>query len=108
MLTINDEADFQKNILQSKVPVLVDFWAEWCAPCLAIDPVLEALDTEYQGKMNFARLNVEDNGSIATRYGIASIPLMLIFQNGQPIQQIVGYRAKKQFENIIDDILDST
>jgi len=108
MLTINGEADFEKDVLQSGVPVLVDFWAEWCAPCLAIEPVLETLDTEYRGKIHFARLNVEDNGSIAARYGVASIPFMLVFQNGQPIQQIVGYKAKRQFEKIIDDILDST
>ena len=72
---INGEADFQKNVLQSKLPVLVDFWAEWCAPCLAAAPILEELAKEYQGKINFAKLNVDGNSSIAANYGIAAIPV---------------------------------
>lgn len=103
--SIKDEADFQKNVLESEVPVLVDFWAEWCAPCIAAAPILEELAKEYEGKADFAKLNVDENGILAAKYGIAAIPTMIVFHSGQPVKQIVGLRPKGELKEIIDDIL---
>ena len=103
---IADEDNFQKAVLQSKLPVLVDFWAEWCAPCLAAAPILEELAKEYAGRLNFAKLNVEDNNSLAAKYGIAAIPTMLIFNDSQPVQQIVGLKPKKELKKILDELLE--
>jgi len=105
MQMIKSEGDFQKLVLQSKSPVLVDFWAEWCAPCLAAAPVLDELAKEYAGKVDFAKVNVDDNGSVASKYGIAAIPTMIVFKNSQPVQQIVGLKSKRELKKILDDVL---
>jgi thioredoxin 1 len=102
--SIKGEDNFQKAVLQSKLPVLVDFWGEWCAPCLAAAPILVELAKEYDGKVNFAKVNVEENGSLAAKYGIAAIPIMLIFKDSQPAQQIVGLRPKKELKKILDEL----
>ncbi len=103
--SIVGEDSFQKAVLQSKLPVLVDFWAEWCAPCLAAAPILEELSKEYEDKISFARVNVEGNSSLAARYGIAAIPTMLIFKDSQPVQQIIGLKPKKELKKILDALL---
>ncbi len=103
--SIVGEDNFQKAVLQSKLPVLVDFWAQWCAPCLAAAPILEELSKEYEDKISFARVNVEGNSSLAAKYGIAAIPTMLIFKDGQPVQQIIGLKPKKELKKILDDLL---
>ena len=104
---IEGEDNFQKAVLESKPPVLVDFWAQWCAPCLAAAPVLEELAKEYAGKISFAKVNVDGNSSVAAKYGIAAIPTMLIFKDGQPVQQIVGYKPKKELKKKLDELLGS-
>jgi len=85
---------------------MVDFWAKWCAPCLAAAPVLEELATEYTGKINFAKVDVDDNSSLAAKYGIAAIPTMLVFKGGQPVQQITGYKPKKDLKKTLDGVLE--
>lgn len=103
--SIMGEDNFQKAVLQSGLPVLVDFWANWCAPCLAAAPILEELAKEYDGKINFAKVNVDDNSSLASKYGIAAIPTMLIFNDGQPVQQVIGLKPKKELKKILDGFL---
>ena len=103
--SIVGEDNFQKVVLQSKLPTLVDFWANWCAPCLAAAPILEGLAKEYEGKVNFAKVNVDGNSSLAAKYGIAAIPTMLIFKDGQPVQQIIGLKPKKELKKILDALL---
>jgi len=105
MEIISDENHFQKAVLASKLPILVDFWAKWCGPCLAAAPILDDLAKEYIDKLGFAKVNVDDHNALASKYGIAAIPTMLIFKEGQPIQQIVGFKQKKELKKILDNLL---
>lgn len=89
------DADFQAEVLQSDVPVLVDFWAEWCAPCRAIAPVLEELSGELEGKVKIAKLNVDQNPNVTVQYGVRSIPTMILFKNGQAADMKIGAGSPK-------------
>lgn len=103
---IKGEDDFKGGVLDSQLPVLVDFWASWCAPCLAAAPILEELSKEYDGKVSFAKVNVEENGSIAAKYGIAAIPTMIVFKGSKPVQQIVGLKPRGELKRILDGLLE--
>ena len=103
--SIVGEDNFHNIVLQSKSPVMVDFWAQWCAPCLAAAPVLEELANEYDGKIDFAKVDVDANSPLAAKYGIAAIPTMLVFKGGQPVQQILGYKPKKELQKVLDEVL---
>jgi len=104
--SIVGEDNFQKAVLQSNLPAVVDFWAQWCAPCMAAAPVLEELAKDYDGKMSFAKVNVDENGPLAAKYGIAAIPTMIVFKGGQPVQQILGYKPKQELKKVLDEVLE--
>jgi len=103
-LHLNDD-NFDKEVLQSEIPVLVDFWAEWCMPCQMVGPTIEELAGEYEGKVKIGKLNVDENSKIPSSYGIMSIPTIMIFKNGEPEKTLVGVQPKEAFKKEIEKVL---
>lgn len=103
-ITIND-GNFDEAVLKAKIPVLVDFWAPWCGPCKMVEPVVDELAKEYDGRVSFARLNVDENYKIAGQYGIMSIPTLIIFKDGKPVSNLVGFRPKDQLKESLEAAL---
>ncbi len=100
-----NSANWETEVLQSPVPVLVDFWATWCGPCRMIAPYIEAIADQYAGRIKVGKVDVDDNQELASRYGITSIPQVYIFKNGQIVDRLVGAMPKKAYEDAVERVL---
>ncbi len=98
MATAVTESTFEQEVLSSETPVLVDFWAEWCGPCHAISPILDKIAEERSGELKLVKVNIDEEQGLAERYGIASIPTMVLFQDGEPAAAAIGAQPKSAIE----------
>jgi thioredoxin 1 len=107
MASVRDvtDATFNKEVLGSSLPVLVDFWAPWCGPCRMVSPLVEELAGDFAGKVDFVKLNTDDSPSTAMNYGIRSIPTLIIFKAGQPVSQVIGFRPKAELKKHIESAI---
>jgi len=104
MVEITD-SNFKNEVLSSSIPVIVDFWAEWCRPCLAIAPIIEQIAEEYRGQIKVGKMNVDMNRTTAMNYGIRSIPTILFFKDGKIVDQVIGLVAKNDLSEKVDKLI---
>ena len=101
-LSVLTDANFDNEIKNSSIPVLVDFWAPWCGPCKAVAPILEELSGEYQGRLSIAKVNVDENQAVPARFGVRSIPTMVLIKNGEEVERIIGSRPKQDLKTALE------
>jgi thioredoxin 1 len=101
-MIVATESNFNDEVLRANTPVLVDFWAEWCGPCKMIAPVLDELATEYDGKVKIAKVNIDEHQNLAAQFRITAIPTLLLFKNGQVLEQMVGAKSKRDLKASLD------
>jgi thioredoxin 1 len=104
-IVILDEANFEGEVLNSNIPVMIDFWAEWCGPCQMVMPIVEELANEFEGVAKIAKLNVDENRSLAMKYRVMSIPTILFFKNGEEVKREVGAKSKEEYVELIDSLI---
>ncbi len=104
-LTILKQEDFEKEVLSSQHPVLIDFWASWCQPCRMMMPIIEELAQEYEGRAKIMAMNIDENSEAAQEHGILGVPTLIAFKNGEEQQRISGLHSKQQLKNLLDELI---
>jgi len=94
--------NFEMEVLKAESPILVDFWAQWCGPCRTVGPIMDELAEEYNGRVRVGKINVDDEGELAAKYRVMSIPTVMLFKNGQMVEKLIGARPKEEFSKIIE------
>jgi thioredoxin 1 len=102
-ITITND-NFESEVLKSPIPVLIDFWADWCGPCKMIGPFIDQLAEEYSGRVKIGKVNVDEQGDIAGKHGIVSIPTLVVYKDGRPVRQKVGAAPKRDIEALFKDL----
>ncbi len=104
LIEVTDE-EFEQEVLDAELPVLVDFWATWCAPCKIVGPIVEELADEYDGRVKFVKLDTEENFEVPDRYGIRTLPTLLVFKGGEQVDQVFGARTKAELKRTLEKVI---